>query len=168
MKNIRNIALVGASGSGKTSLAEQMLFNAKVITRVGKIEDGNTVMDFNVEEIEKSMSMSLGVANLNWKKCKINILDTPGYADFASEQIAASSVVENILFITNAAVGFEVSLEQSIELLESKPAAKGIIINRMDNEGADFRKALELIRERTSGADFNKIEKCYRKSCCRK
>ena len=150
MKNIRNIALVGATGAGKTSIAEQMLFNAKVITRVGKIEDGNTVMDFNVEEIEKSMSMSLGVANLNWKKCKINILDTPGYADFAIEQIAASSVVENILFVTNATVGFEVSLEQSIELLENKSAAKGIIINRMDNEGADFGKVLELIRENTN------------------
>jgi elongation factor G len=149
MKNIRNIALVGASGAGKTSLAEQMLFNSKATTRVGKIDDGNTVMDFNAEEIEKGMSMTLGVANCTWKNTKINILDTPGYVDFSGEQIAAATAVENVLFVVNAASGFEVGLEQSIELMQDKKVAKAIIINRMDNEGADFKKALELIKENT-------------------
>ncbi|MCF7793601.1 MAG: elongation factor G [Candidatus Cloacimonetes bacterium] len=149
MKNIRNIALVGASGAGKTSLAEQMLFNSKATTRVGKIEDGNTVMDSNAEEIEKGMSMTLGVANLNWKDTKINILDTPGYVDFSGEQIAAATAVENVLFVVNAAAGFEVGLEQSLELLGDRKVTKSIIINRMDNEGADFKKALELIGENT-------------------
>ena len=144
MKDIRNIAFVGASGAGKTSLVEQILYNAKATTRIGKVEDGNTVMDYNVEEIEKGMSMSLGMANFNWKNHKINILDTPGSADFVSEQISASTAVENLLLVANAAAGFEVSLEQSIELLERTNTAKGIIINRMDNEGADFFKALEV------------------------
>ncbi len=154
MKNIRNIALVGASGAGKTSLAEQMLFNAKTTSRVGKIEDGNTVMDYNAEEIEKGMSMTLGVANFNWKNTKINILDTPGYVDFSGEQIAASTAVENVIFVVNAAAGFEVGLEQSLELMQDRKVTKSIIINRMDNEGADFKKALELIRENT---DINPV-----------
>ena len=150
MKNIRNIVLVGASGAGKTSLAEQMLFNSKATTRVGKIDDGNTVMDFNAEEIEKGMSMTLGVANFNWKNTKINILDTPGYVDFSGEQLSAATAVENVIFVVNATAGFEVGLEQSIELLDDKDLAKSIIVNRMDNEGADFKKALELIKENSN------------------
>ncbi|MDO9577577.1 MAG: elongation factor G [Candidatus Cloacimonadales bacterium] len=150
MKNIRNIVLVGASGAGKTSLAEQMLFNSKATTRVGKIDDGNTVMDFNAEEIEKGMSMTLGVANFNWKNTKINILDTPGYVDFSGEQISAAAAVENVIFVINAAAGFEVGLEQAIEQMQDKKLAKSIIVNRMDNESADFKKALELIKENSS------------------
>ncbi len=147
MKDIRNIALVGASGAGKTSLAEQILYNSKTTSRVGKIEESNTVMDFSTEEIEKGMSMVMGVANYNWKKCKINIIDTPGYADFAGEQIAASIAADTLLFVANASAGYEVSLEQSIELLENSNKAKGLIINRLDNEGADFNKTLETIKE---------------------
>jgi len=148
-KHIRNVALVGASGAGKTSLIEQILYNSKATSRVGKIEDGNTVMDFNAEEIEKGMSMSLGVAHFEWKNNKINILDTPGNADFAGEQISSSLAAETLLFVANAHGGYEVSLEQSLELLANSPAAKGIIINRMDNEGADFNKTIELIKENT-------------------
>ncbi len=148
-KQIRNVALVGASGAGKTSLVEQMLFNAKASSRVGKIEDGNTVMDFSAEEIEKGMSMSLSIANFEWKNHKINILDAPGNADFAGEQISSSTAVETLLFMANAGGGYEVSLEQSLELLAGSSAAKGIIINRMDSEGADYKKTVELIKENT-------------------
>ncbi|MBN1327362.1 MAG: elongation factor G [Candidatus Cloacimonetes bacterium] len=150
MKNIRNIAFVGANSAGKTSLAEQILFNAKVITRVGKVEEGNTVMDFTIEEIEKGISMSLGVATFKWKNIDINLLDAPGSADFASEQISAAIASETLLFMVNAVSGFEVSLEQSIELLQNKDVAKGVIVNKMDSEGADFNKTLEAIRENSS------------------
>ncbi|MDP8201739.1 MAG: elongation factor G [Candidatus Tenebribacter burtonii] len=152
MKTIRNIAFVGAIGAGKTSLVEQMLFNSKTTTRIGKIEDGTTVMDFNTEEIERKSSVSLGIANLMWKKNRINILDAPGLVDFSSEQISASIAVETILFVVNGASEFDVSLEKSIELLTDRPVIKGFIINRIDNEGADFNKAIERIRENT---DFN-------------
>ena len=96
MKTIRNIALVGAIGAGKTSLVEQMLFNSKTTTRIGKIEDGTTVMDFNPEEIERKSSVSLGVANLMWKKNKINIIDAPGLVDFSSEQGSSDFETEGI------------------------------------------------------------------------
>ncbi|MDA3813023.1 MAG: elongation factor G [Candidatus Cloacimonetes bacterium] len=152
METIRNIALVGAIGAGKTSLVEQMLYNSKTTTRIGKIEDGTTVMDFNPEEIERKSSVSLGIANLTWKKNKINILDAPGLVDFSSEQISASIAVETILFVVNGASEFDVSLEKSIELLADRPVVKGFIINRIDNEGADFNKTIERIRE---NSDFN-------------
>ncbi|MDP8204154.1 MAG: elongation factor G [Candidatus Tenebribacter mawsonii] len=152
MENIRNIALVGAIGAGKTSLVEQMLFNSKTTNRIGKIDDGTTVMDFNPEEIERKSSVSLGIANLMWKKNKINIVDAPGLVDFSSEQISASIAAETILFVANGASEFDVSLEKSIELLVDRPVVKGFIINRLDNEGADFNKAIERIRENT---DFN-------------
>jgi len=150
MKDIRNIAFVGASGAGKTSLIEQMLFNAKATTRAGKIEDGNTVMDFSAEEIEKGISMVLGVGNFQWKNQKINILDAPGSSDFTSEEISASIAVENLMFVVNAAAGFEVTLEHSIENLAKYDKTKSIIVNRMDNEGADFFKTLEAIRENSN------------------
>jgi len=152
MKTIRNIAFVGAIGAGKTSLVEQMLFNSKMTTRIGKIEDGTTVMDYNPEEFERKSSVSLGIANLMWNKNKINILDAPGLIDFSSEQISASIAAETILFVVNGSSEFDVSLEKSIELLADRPVVKGFIINRMDNEGADFNKAIERIRENT---DFN-------------
>ncbi len=152
METIRNIALVGAIGAGKTSLVEQMLYNSKTTTRIGKIEEGTTVMDFNPEEIERKSSVSLGIANLMWKKNKINILDAPGLVDFSSEQISASIAVETILFVVNGASEFDVSLEKSIELLADRPVVKGFIINRIDNEGADFNKTIERIRE---NSDFN-------------
>ncbi len=149
MKDIRNIALVGASGAGKTSLVEQILYHAKATTRVGKIEEGNTVMDFSAEEIEKGISMVLGMANYNWNNCKVNILDAPGSADFACEQISAAIGAETLLFMVNAVSGFEVSLEQSYELLKDRNLSQGFIINRMDSDGADFNKTLEAIRENT-------------------
>ncbi|MDP8268640.1 MAG: elongation factor G [Candidatus Tenebribacter davisii] len=152
MKSIRNIALVGAVGAGKTSLVEQMLFNSKTINRIGKIEDGTTVMDYNPEEIERKSSVSLSIANFMWMKNKINILDAPGLVDFSSEQISVSLAAETIMFVVNGASEFDVSLEKSIELLADKPVVKGFIINRIDNEGADFNKAIERIRENT---DFN-------------
>jgi len=93
--------------------------------------------------------MSLSLAHLNWKKNKINLIDTPGYADFCGDQIAAATAAENLLFVVNATSGFEVGLEQALELHADRSNAKAIVVNRMDNENADFNKTLELIRENT-------------------
>ncbi|MDN5354187.1 MAG: elongation factor [Candidatus Cloacimonadota bacterium] len=150
MNKIRNIALVGACGSGKTSLAEQMLFDAKAINRVGSVDSGNTVMDFNEEEIEKKMSLTLGVANFDWNNHSVNVMDAPGLADFASDQISASIAAETLIFVTSAASEYEATLEHSLELFQDKKQAKAVLVNRMDNEGADFNKALQLIRENSN------------------
>ena len=149
MKDIRNIALVGATGSGKTTIAEHILYNAKQITRVGSVDEGNTTMDYNSEEIQKKMSMALSVAQFDWKNTKINIIDTPGTNDFSNEQISASTAVENLLFVTNATSPFDVTFEQSIELLRENKNSKALIINRMDGEGADFFKSIDIIKENT-------------------
>ncbi len=155
MTQIRNVALVGGSGSGKTTLAEHILHAAKKTSRVGRIEDGNTVMDYTQEEIDKGMSMSISLANFEWKHDKINLLDTPGTADFAADQLSASQAVETLLFVANAAsTSFEVGLEQAMELLEEANCARAIVVNGMDREGADFNKALEFIRDNT---DYNPV-----------
>jgi len=147
MVNIRNIVLVGSSGAGKTTLSEHFLFNAKKISRVGRIEDGNTTMDFDADEIEKKMSIALSMGYLDHKNHRINVIDTPGYPEFVAEQIAGLSAAETALVVLNAAGSFDIGLEQPLELLAARDMAKAIVVNRMDNEHADFHKAMEMIQE---------------------
>ncbi|MBW6515085.1 MAG: elongation factor G [Candidatus Cloacimonetes bacterium] len=148
MKQIRNIAFVGASGAGKTTLAEHLLFQAKATSRIGRVEEGNTVMDFDPEEINKGMSLTLSIAHFTWKNHKINLIDTPGTADFIGEQISGATAADSVAIVANAAGGFEVGLEQTLEQLsDRKNLSTVIIVNRMDNEHADFEKTLELIKE---------------------
>ncbi|MCL2063476.1 MAG: elongation factor G [Candidatus Cloacimonetes bacterium] len=147
MKNIRNVALVGSSNAGKTSLIEQMLFNAKMTTRVGKINDGNTALDFDADEIERKMSLMTSIAYLDWKDYRINLADSPGYSDFVGDQIAVAQAVETVMIVTNAAAGFEVGLEKSIDLLEGTRASKAVIVNKMDLENADYFKVLDILKE---------------------
>jgi len=147
MKNIRNIAFVGSSNAGKTTLIEQMLFNAKMTTRVGKINDGNTAMDFDADEIEKKMSLMTSIAFLDWKDYRINLADSPGYSDFIGDQISVAQAVETVMIVTNAAAGFEVGLEKAIDLLEGNPVTKAVIVNKMDLEHADYFKVLDTLKE---------------------
>ena len=111
---IRNIALIGHSGEGKTSLAEAMLFNAKSIDRLGKVEDGNTTMDFDAEEINRKISISLAVAYANWKGNKINILDCPGFFDFEGEVVSALSVADSAIIVTSASGSLSVGTEKML------------------------------------------------------
>ncbi|MCD4650673.1 MAG: elongation factor G [Candidatus Cloacimonetes bacterium] len=148
IEKIRNIALLGGSGCGKTTLTEQLLNTAKATTRVGKIEDGNTVMDYDADEIEKKMSISMGIGHLSWDGHWINLLDTPGYPDYYGEQISASMAAETLLVVVNAAGSFDVGVELALELMaRKKSSAKGVIVNRLDNEHAEYSKALEQISE---------------------
>lgn len=147
MKNIRNVAFVGSGNSGKTTLIEQMLFNSKMISRVGKVNDGNTTMDFDADEIEKKMSLISSIAYVDWKDYRINLIDTPGYGDFIGEQIAASNAVETVMIIANATAGYEVGLEKSLELLENNPVTKAVVVNKMELDNSDYFKVLETIKE---------------------
>ncbi|MDD4156747.1 MAG: elongation factor G [Candidatus Cloacimonetes bacterium] len=150
MKNIRNVAFVGSGNAGKTTLIEQMLFNSKMISRVGKVNDGNTAMDFDADEIEKKMSLVSSIAYLDWKDFRINMVDTPGYGDFIGDQITAASAVESVLIIANAIAGYEVGLEKSLELLENNPVTKAVVVNKMELENSDYFKVLESIKENSN------------------
>jgi elongation factor G len=149
MKKLRNLLFLGASGAGKTTLAEQMFYLSGATTRIGKIDEGNTQLDFDTEEIAKKMSLGLAIGFTNWNDHRINILDVPGYPDFVGDSIAAIPAVETAVIVANAAGGFEVGLELAMENLEHKHIGKVVLVNRMDNEHADFEKTLELIHDNT-------------------
>ena len=147
LKKIRNLLLMGSSGAGKTTLAEQIFYQTQTTNRIGKIDEGNTVMDFDAEEIAKKLSLSLSIGFVNHKDHKINILDAPGSQDFVADSIVAIPAVENVVLVANAVSGFEVGLELGIEQLEHKKVGKVVLINRMDSEHSDFQKALDSIYE---------------------
>ncbi len=149
MKKIRNLLFMGASGAGKTTLAEQIFHQTKTSNRLGKVDEGNTVMDFDPEEAAKKMSLGLSIGFVNYKDHKLNLLDAPGYPDFIGDAIVALPAAENALIVANAAGGYEVGLELAIEQLEHRKMGKVIVVNRMDNEHADYDKTLEAIAENT-------------------
>ncbi|MDD4802312.1 MAG: elongation factor G [Syntrophomonas sp.] len=142
---IRNIALAGHGGTGKTSLAEAMIFNTGAIKRLGKVDDGNTVADFLPEEIKKKITISTALIPCEYKDAKINVLDTPGYADFYYEVCGALRVVDSMVLVFSAAAGVEV---QTQVIWEDNPdMPKIVFINKMERENADFYKVLTQIKE---------------------
>ncbi len=141
---IRNIALVGHGGTGKTSLAEAMIYNTGVIKRMGKVDDGNTVADFLPEEVKKKITISTALVPCEHKNCKINVLDTPGYADFYFEVVGALQVVDSMLLMFSATAGVEVQTQIIWE--ENPDIPKVAFINKMDRENADFYKVLSQIK----------------------
>ncbi len=147
MKNIRNIAFLGSSGAGKTTLAENLLYTTKMITRIGKVDDGNTVMDFDPEEIDKKNSLSLSCGFIDYKNNRINIIDAPGTPDYIGDQLSVFPAVETVCVVANGAGGFEVGLEKALEQLEGSNKARALIINKLDQEHSDFNKIIETIAE---------------------
>lgn len=149
LKKIRNLLFMGSSGAGKTSLTEQIFYLTHATNRIGKIDEGNTVMDFDAEEVTRKMSLSLSMGFVNYQDHKFNILDAPGAPDFVADAIVAIPAVENVVLVANAVSGFEIGLELAIEQLDHKKVGKILVVNRMDNEHADFQKALDSIYENT-------------------
>ncbi len=147
-KNIRNIALVGHGGAGKTSLVESMLFTAGVINRLGRVEDGNTVSDFKPEEIERQISTSLSLMHCEWNQNKINIIDTPGYADFIGEVLSGLSVTDTAVLVLKAVEGIEVGSEKIWKLVNKYELPRMILINKCDNERANFKQVFESINQK--------------------
>ena len=115
-ENIRNVALVGHSGAGKTQLTSAALFNAGMVNRLGKVDDGNTVTDFDEEEISRKHTLSASVAFAEWNKKKINFIDTPGVANFLSEARAALRVTDAAIIVVDAVAGVEVQTEKVWEI----------------------------------------------------
>jgi len=141
---IRNIALVGHGGTGKTSLAEAMLYNTGVTSRLGKVDDGNTVADFLPEEVKKKITISTSLVPCEYRDHKINVLDTPGFADFYYEVIGAARVADMLGVVLSANAGVEVQTEIIWEDFENMP--KLAFINRIDRENADFYKVLDEMK----------------------
>ena len=144
---IRNIALIGHSGEGKTSLAEAMLFAAKSIDRQGKVEDGNTTMDFDAEEINRKISISLSVAYATWNGNNINILDCPGFFDFEGEVVSARSVADSAVIVTSASGSLSVGTEKMLEMCTERKVPAMVFINQMNKDNADFRGTYNAIEQ---------------------
>ena len=147
-KDIRNIALMVHGSEGKTTLTEALLFAAKAIDRQGRVEDGNTVTDFDPEEIKRGISISAATAPIEWKQKMINIVDVPGYFDFIGEAMGPLRVVETAGIVVSAVGGISVGAEKAWKLATKNHVAKMFIVNQMDREHADFHKVEAALREK--------------------
>jgi len=145
---IRNVAIIGHSGCGKTTVSEAALFASGVTSRMGKIVDGNTVSDYDPEEARRQVSISGSVIPIEWKDTKINFIDTPGYFDFVGEVKQALRVADLALIVVSAKSGVEVGAEKAWEYANELGIAKMIFINGMDDENADFDKVVEEMKEK--------------------
>lgn len=144
---IRNISLIAHSGAGKTTLTEAMLFLSGAIDRMGKVEEGNTVSDYDPEEIKRKISISLSIAPVEWKDIKINVLDTPGYFDFVGEVKSALRVSDGAVIVVCAAAGVEVGTEIVFKYADEEKLPRIFFVNKIDRENANFHKVLERMRE---------------------
>jgi elongation factor G len=144
---IRNVALVSHSSAGKTMLAEAMLHFTGATTRLGRIEDGSTVSDFEEEEIRRGISLSTSVIPVEFRDTKINLLDTPGYTDFIGEVISALRVADSAIVVVDAVSGAEVGTEIGMNYADTFELPRFVLINKMNRDNADFRKAMASVQE---------------------
>ncbi len=146
-ERIRNVALVSHSSAGKTILGEALLYYTGAITRMGSIADGNTVSDFEDEEIRRGLSLSTAVLPVEYQDHKINLLDTPGYTDFVGEVISALRVADGAIVVVDAVSGAEVGTEVAWSYCDTFNLPRFVLINKMDRDNANFDKALDTVRE---------------------
>ncbi len=144
--NLRNMALLSHSGAGKTSLCETLLFNTKAVTRIGRVEDGNTVSDYEAEEIKRGGSIQTTLIACSWDRYKVNFLDTPGYDDFFGEVVCALRVVESATILLPAPSGVDVGTERSWQQCEDLALPRMLLVNKMDRENASFSRTVADIQ----------------------
>ena len=148
VRMIRNIAILSHGGAGKTSVSEALAFNTKVVTRLGRVDDGNTLSDYEPEEVKRAGSIQTSLIPCAWNDHKVNFLDTPGYDDFIGEVISALRASEGAIIVVAAASGVEVGTERSWKQCEESGIPRIIFVNKMDRENADFSRSLESIQGR--------------------
>lgn len=146
VEQVRNVGLVGHGGVGKTSLAEAMLFAMKATDRLGRVDAGNTVMDYDEDEVERQMSLAASLGHGTWGKHKINLVDTPGAASFFAETEGSMRVMDGVVVVVSATAGIEVQTEKAWSIADRYGIPRCIFVNKMDQEGADFIKVLEQVR----------------------
>lgn len=147
-KNIRNVALAGHAGSGKTSLAEAAYYLSGASDRLGRVADGNTVCDFDPEEIRRKASVSLALLPVEWKDTKMNLLDTPGLFDFAGGKSEGFRAAGSTVIVVSGKSGVTVGAEKAFDAATKKGIAKLFFVNKLDNENADFYKVFEELKTR--------------------
>jgi elongation factor G len=147
VEKIRNIAVIAHGGAGKTSLAEAILFNAKAIDRMGKIEDGNTVTDFEPEEINRTISISSAVVFCDWNGFRLNIIDTPGLINFIEDTKSCLSVADGAVVVLDATSGIKAETAKIWKFADDYEVPRIIFVNKMDRENASFQTALETIEK---------------------
>ena len=140
VENIRNVVLMSHGGAGKTTFTEAVLYNAGATDRFGKVVDGNTVSDYDAEEIKRKISISTTVNPCEYKDCKINIIDTPGYFDFVGEVMSGVRVADSAFIIVSGKSGVEVGTEKSWKYAVDRDIPRAFFINELDDENADFNK----------------------------
>lgn len=145
---IFNVGLFSHGGAGKTSLVEALLYKAGAISRLGKVEDGNTTTDFDPDEIRRHMSVQLALAPLEWQDAKVNLIDTPGYADFVGEVAEGSRVSDGAIVVLDGVAGIQVGTDTAWKRLDALELPRLVFANRMDRENADFDRLLGQLRER--------------------
>jgi elongation factor G len=143
--SIRNVALVGHSGAGKTQLASAILFDAGMVNRLGKVDEGTTVTDFDEEEVARQHTLSASLAFAEWNKHKINLVDTPGFGNFLSDSLAALRVSDAALVVVDAVSGVEVQTEKVWESAEEYGQPRLVVLNRIDRERASLPRTLESL-----------------------
>ncbi|MGY6501734.1 MAG: elongation factor G [Acidimicrobiales bacterium] len=151
-ERIRNVALVGHSGAGKTSLVEAMALRAGLISRLGRIEDGSTVSDTEPEEVAHHISLSLAVVPIDWKGYRLNVIDTPGDPDFAGEVRAALGVADVAVVVVSGVDGVQVGTEQVWRMCEDMGLPRMVFVNKLDRERSSFDRTLAELRERYGSA----------------
>jgi len=147
-ERIRNVAVVGHGGIGKTSLVEAMLFAAKAIDRLGKVDDGTTTTDFDPEEQRRKHTINAAIAPLEWKGTKVNLIDAPGYPDFVGEVVGALAVVEGAVVVVDAVAGVQVQTEVAWTHATRRGVSRLVVVSRLDRENANFDQTLDVLRRK--------------------
>ena len=145
-EDIRNVVLIGHGGTGKTTLAEAMLFASGAINRLGRVEEGTTTSDFDPDEVKRTISINLALLPCEWENKKINVVDAPGYADFVGEMKAAIRATDAAVVLVDASAGVEVGTEHCWAFADEASLPRAVLIDRMDRENADFAQALSQVQ----------------------
>lgn len=169
MAELRNVAFVGHGGAGKTSLCEAFLYNGKATGRLGRVDDGTSILDYSREEIQRKITISLSTGHFEWKNCLFNVIDTPGYADFIGDVKAGLSVADSVLLIMRAAAAVEVGTMRVWDFIEENSLPAFLCVTMMDKEHSDFwacvqgasdsfsRRVLPVILPIGSGDSFSGV-----------
>ena len=151
IEQLRNVALIAHGSAGKTSLAEAMIFDTGATSRLGRVEDGTTISDYDPEEIRRKISLNTSIVPCEWNGHKINVLDTPGYIDFVGEVKGALRVADGVVVVLDAVAGVEVGTELVWSFADEHNLPRLVFINKMDRENASFRRVLEQLGQKFEG-----------------